>query len=111
MKRKLENSVENLMKISPKIKFLKTLAKFFNWKKKKKNLVKTFNWKKKILRQNISLFVFSLTWKKEKKKKRKENNNLKWIYKLKDDKRQWKVTIIFKNTLLHKKCTLNLNTN
>jgi hypothetical protein len=36
MKRKLENSVENLMKISPKIKFLKTLAKFFNWKTKKK---------------------------------------------------------------------------
>jgi hypothetical protein len=35
MKRKLENSVENIMKISPKIKFLKTLAKFFNWKKRK----------------------------------------------------------------------------
>jgi hypothetical protein len=51
MKRKLENSVENLMKISPKIKFLKTLAKFFNWKKKKKK-------------------------KDKKRKKRKENTNL-----------------------------------
>jgi len=40
MKRKLENSVENLMKISPKIKFLKTLAKFFNWKKKRQKKTK-----------------------------------------------------------------------
>jgi hypothetical protein len=40
MRRKLENSVENLMKISPKIKFLKTLAKFFNWKKKRQKKTK-----------------------------------------------------------------------
>jgi hypothetical protein len=63
MKRKLENSVENLMKISPKIKFLKTLAKFFNWKKRRKKKTK-------------------------KEKKEKKTLTLMHIYKLKDDNRQ-----------------------